>query len=471
MKSIFEAGVEQEMPEYLAQKISLSNKLAFLITFGISIPFWVLSLIYFPQIAHLPLLAGVICLLVIPINYMGMTYLSRLVMALLPFGLTAIYSAYLTPVGEPPLSSIFSLQIAFGVIGPFLMFDIREKVWLSCNAIFVLMTLTLFTNKLNMLFELDMVNEVIRTGYLFNATVALSVVTTSGGILYLSYINFIATKNTQNLIDEMDKNNEILQQSQQEMRENIKAIEENQINESKRTWSSQGLAEFSSMLRSNLEGDEMFDKLISGLTQYIKANQGGLYLVNNCDESINIELKSCYAYARKKFTEYSAKPGQGLLGQAYYEKDIIHLTDIPQDYIKITSGLGEALPNSLIIVPLMVNEEIEGFFEFASFKPFEEHEIQFLRDLGETIGSFISVNRINEQTKLLLDETQMQAEQMKAQEEEMLQNLEELQATQEEISRKEREYIKKIKELEGILKEADIELPDDNSFENMTYTM
>ncbi|MEL7005763.1 MAG: GAF domain-containing protein, partial [Bacteroidota bacterium] len=162
---------------------------------------------------------------------------------------------------------------------------------------------------------------------------------------------------------------------------------------------SEGLAQFGALLRSNLEADDMFDRLISELSRYIKANQGGVYLVEKSNEDVNITLKSCYAYSRKKFTEYSVKPGQGLLGQSYYEKDIIYLLDIPQDYVKITSGLGEALPTTLIIVPLMVNEEIEGFFEFASFKEFEDFEIQFLKDLGETIGSFISVNRINEQTK------------------------------------------------------------------------
>lgn len=470
MKSIFNSGVVDGMPGYLAQKVFLSNQLAFLITFGISFPYWILSLIYFPEIAHLPLLAGLFCLLAVPINYMGMTYLGRLIVALLPFGLTAIYSAYLTPMGEPPLSSIFSVQLAFGVIGPFLVFDIREKIWLSSCAIFVLITTTFLTNKLNAVFELDMVNEVIRTGYLFNVTVAMSIIANACGILYLSYNNFKSSKKTQNLILEMDKNNEALQQSQDEMRANIKKIKENQLEEQKRNWSSEGLAQFGALLRSDGDSEELFDKLISGVTRYLDANQGGLYMVNKEEDGeVNITLKSCFAYSRKKFTEYSAKPGQGLLGQAYYEKDIIYLLDIPQDYVKITSGLGQALPTAVLIIPLMVNEEIEAFFEFASFKEFKEHEIQFLKDLGETIGSFIRANRINEQTKQLLEETQMQAEQMKAQEEEMLQNLEELQATQEEIGRKEQEYVKKIAELEGILKEADIELPADPSFENVEH--
>ncbi|MEL7005532.1 MAG: GAF domain-containing protein, partial [Bacteroidota bacterium] len=217
---------------------------------------------------------------------------------------------------------------------------------------------------------------------------------------------------------------------------------------------SEGLAKFSNLLRSNQDSGVLFDLLISDVTQYIKANQGALFIVDNEQEETVIELKSCYAYNRKKFFEKSIKPGQGLVGQAYFEKDIIYLKDIPQDYLRITSGLGEALPTSALVIPLIVNESVEGFFELAAFQEFEEHEIEFLKNLGENVASFISINRINEKTKYLLEETQQQTEQMKSQEEEMRQNMEELQATQEEMQRKEKEYINRINELERTLEEV-----------------
>ena len=87
-------------------------------------------------------------------------------------------------------------------------------------------------------------------------------------------------------------------------------------------------------------------------------------------------------------------------------------------------------------------------FEIASFKTFEPYEIEFVRELSEALASFISVNRINEQTKILLEESQQQAEEMRSQEEEMRQNMEELAATQEEMQRKEQEYVSRIEELE-----------------------
>ena len=108
----------------------------------------------------------------------------------------------------------------------------------------------------------------------------------------------------------------------------------------------------------------------------------------------------------------------------------------------------ESTPNEVLIVPLIVNEEVEGVFEFASFNKFQDYQIHFLEQLGETLAAFINVNRINERTKILLEESQQQAEEMKSQEEEMRQNMEELSATQEEMGRKEQEYLNQIEELE-----------------------
>jgi PAS domain S-box-containing protein len=171
------------------------------------------------------------------------------------------------------------------------------------------------------------------------------------------------------------------------------------------------------------------------IIKYIGANQGGLYLVENNDSQVNIRLTACYAYERKKFIEQTILPGQGLLGQTFLEKEYIYLTQIPQNYISITSGLGEARPSCLLIMPLMINNTVEGLFEIASFKELAQHQISFIQKLSETIASFIQNNRINEQTKKLLAISQQQAEEMRAQEEEMRQNMEELEATQEEARR------------------------------------
>jgi GAF domain-containing protein len=141
--------------------------------------------------------------------------------------------------------------------------------------------------------------------------------------------------------------------------------------------------------------------------------------------------------------------GEGLLGQAYLEKDTIYLTDIPAGYLQITSGLGEANPACLLIVPLKTQDSVEGVLEIASFREFEDHEIAFVEKLAESIAAAIASVRINERTQNLLQEARQQAEELRSQEEEMRQNMEELVATQEEMKRKEAEYL-------NIQKESDL---------------
>jgi PAS domain S-box-containing protein len=137
--------------------------------------------------------------------------------------------------------------------------------------------------------------------------------------------------------------------------------------------------------------------------------------------------------------EKKVPPGKGLVGQCYLEGDTIYMKEVPQDFVNITSGLGDARPNCVLIVPLKLNDKIEGVIELASLKPFAEHEIEFIEKLGETLASAIITVRSAESTNILLEQTQQQAEEMRAQEEEMRQNMEELQATQEQMHRKNEE--------------------------------
>ncbi len=221
------------------------------------------------------------------------------------------------------------------------------------------------------------------------------------------------------------------------MKENLLNVA---IEDKKRNWTTEGFAKFGDILRSKGENmEEMTYAIISNLIKYLQANQGSIYVLEEEQNEQMLVMKSCYAYGKKKFVNHTLAVGEGLLGQAVLEKDIIFLTDIPQNYIKITSGLGEASPNCILIAPLQVNGEVYGALEIASFKKFEAHEIEFIKKLSETIAATISSVKINEKTRILLEDSQQLTEQMRAQEEEMRQNVEELSATQEEMERKHRE--------------------------------
>jgi PAS domain S-box-containing protein len=140
--------------------------------------------------------------------------------------------------------------------------------------------------------------------------------------------------------------------------------------------------------------------------------------------------------------------GQGLVGQSYQEQRTIYLKQIPQNYVSITSGLGGANPTAILIVPLKVNESVEGVMELASFKEYQPFEIEFVEKVGEIIASTISNARINTHTRKLLEESQQHSEELRAQEEEMRQNMEEMQATQEQLHRQTDEMRKMQENLE-----------------------
>jgi methyl-accepting chemotaxis protein len=217
------------------------------------------------------------------------------------------------------------------------------------------------------------------------------------------------------------------------MRDTLATIREADM---KRNWVAEGLALFADFIRKSNDLHVLSDTLIRELVKYTKSTQGGLFIVDQRNkQDVYLELVACYAYERKKFLDKRIGVGQGLLGQCYLEGQPLFLTQVPQDYVNITSGLGSANPSCVLIVPLKVNDITEGVIELASFEKFETHEIEFVQKAGEIIASAISNARVNTRTKEMLSESQQQSEEMRAQEEEMRQNMEEMQATQEAMHR------------------------------------
>lgn len=210
---------------------------------------------------------------------------------------------------------------------------------------------------------------------------------------------------------------------------------EQRSSEEKRNWESEGLAQFGDLLRSAKSLNELSDAVMRFAVKYTGSNQGSVFLLNDTDtKNPVLELAACYAYDRKKFISQTVEPGQGLIGQCYLEAESIILTDVPENFVRITSGLGEATPRFIAIVPMKAEDSIQGIIEIASFKVLEPYQITFLEKIAEAFATTLRSLRTNENIKILLEESQQQTEEMRAQEEEMRQNMEEIQAIQEQIA-------------------------------------
>lgn len=233
------------------------------------------------------------------------------------------------------------------------------------------------------------------------------------------------------------------------MRDNLL---ENNKREAEQSWITKGKEEVSFILRLHNNLEELTYEVLVKLIGYINIIQGALYLYD--EEKQSLYNLATYAYNRKKYINQEFKIGQGLIGQCAYEQDIVYRTEVPDDYASITSGiLGDKKPKSLIIVPLITDEKLQGVIEFASLDDYiPELTIRFLREIGEIIARTVFNLRINQKTEQLLMEAQQMTQELKENEEELRQNAEEMRATHEELEKSNFQLEAKIQEVENAQK-------------------
>lgn len=206
--------------------------------------------------------------------------------------------------------------------------------------------------------------------------------------------------------------------------------EERRKEEEQRVYVTQGMAKLGEVLHINYESiDDMGYAIIHFLVNYLKANQAIFFQADysNSDDPY-LELRATYAYDRRKYVNKRVAMGDGLAGVCFFEKQSIFLTDVPEDYISISSGLGEALPRNIFIVPIQADERVEGVIEVASFHILEQYQTEMVEQMVKSIGVTLSSMRINNQTKTLLEQSQRMELEMKIQEEEMRSNILRLEA-------------------------------------------
>lgn len=185
------------------------------------------------------------------------------------------------------------------------------------------------------------------------------------------------------------------------MRENLLVSAERERQEK---YITQGSATIGEILRKHADNTEnLSNELIREVVKYTNSNQGSLFLLEKDEDGEEyLNLTACYAYDRKKYINKRIELGESLVGQCYVEKDVIMMTNVPQDYVKITSGLGLANPACIILVPLISNEEVTGVLELASFEKYDAGHLEFLKKASEAVASAIITSKTTERVKLLL---------------------------------------------------------------------
>ncbi|MFL5481669.1 MAG: HAMP domain-containing protein [Gemmatimonadaceae bacterium] len=225
-------------------------------------------------------------------------------------------------------------------------------------------------------------------------------------------------------------------------------------------WLKTNLAKFSRMMQGQKDLEQVSKLIMSELTPLVSAHHGAFYIMD--EENGNtpvLKLVASYAYKERKHVGNRFYLGEGLVGQAALEKKPILLTNVPDDYIRITSGLGEAPPRNVLVLPVLFEGEVKAVIELASFLPFSQIHQLFLDQLAETVGVVINMIAANMRTAELLEqsqsltlELQSQSEELRKQQEELKKSNAELEAqaqtlrTSEELLKDQQEELQQVNE-------------------------
>ncbi|MCX2742805.1 GAF domain-containing protein [Mangrovivirga sp. M17] len=450
--TLFDLGVSDDMDNSLKYKVKLTNIVAVTLLVLIVVYTIISAIIYTPLVPYcIGGLIGYASVLIF--NQYGFQSISRFFVSILPTIVVALLHAVIVSEGEQVNIQVYLFNFAVLVL-PWAVFSLKE--YKSIILTFGFNLLIFFSmDEINSFIEPEETTDVFNEGWVKLSVLIGAISFSSFIVIFLQYLNSQFSNEMRSLLKKYDEESRLAKEKEKETTKYLKELERSQEEEKKRNWATQGLAEIGALLRKSDDLQELCDEIISFTVNYLKANQGALFLVNSEDNDVKLELKATYAYSRKKFEEKTIRPGQGLVGQVYLEKSSLLLKEIPGNYVRITSGLGDATPGSLIIVPMIVNEEVHGIFEIASFKEFEEYQISFLEGIGENIATSLNSIQVNDKTKRLLEESQEYTEQLQASEEEMRQNLEEMQAIQENQTRLQNEVAEKQAQLSEKIEKID----------------
>ncbi len=201
--------------------------------------------------------------------------------------------------------------------------------------------------------------------------------------------------------------------------EMIRNLKDTTQKNTEQDWLKTNLAKFTRMLPGQRDLMTVTKLILSELAPVVMAQHGVFYLMEQADAAPMLRLTSTYAYRERKGLHNAFRVGEGLVGQCACEKDRILISDVPDDYIRIGSGLGEATPLSIVVLPVIFEGEVKAVIELASFHRFKEIHLSLLDQITETIAIVLNTIEANMRTESLLKQSQSLAGELTTQQDEL----------------------------------------------------
>jgi HAMP domain-containing protein/CheY-like chemotaxis protein/signal transduction histidine kinase len=198
-------------------------------------------------------------------------------------------------------------------------------------------------------------------------------------------------------------------------------------------WLKTNLARFTRMLQGQRDKTTVAQMVLSELAPLVDAQQGVFYVNTSGNGQPVMKLLGGYAYKKRKNLANEFKPGEGLVGQCTLERERILVTNVPSNYVYVSSGLGEAPPNNIVVLPVLFEGDVKAVIELSTFQTFSDTHLTFLDQLTESIGIVLNTIEANTRTEDLLQQSQSLAAELQSQQDELKKTNEQLEQQAESL--------------------------------------
>ena len=221
--------------------------------------------------------------------------------------------------------------------------------------------------------------------------------------------------------------------------EMIRNLKETTQKNAQQDWLKTNLARFTRLLQGQRDLEAVTKLILSELAPLVSAHHGVFYMMDSQDDDARLRMIASYGYRSSRKLPTSFLPGEGLVGQCAVEKTRIWLLDVPRDYIVVSSGLGSAPPNNIVVLPILFEQQVKAVIEIASLDRFTETHLSFLDQLMESIGVVLNTIEANSRTESLLTQSQSLAQELQQTNQELAEKARLLSEQNIEVERKNRE--------------------------------